>query len=195
MGIGGGGGFPWGKAARAWTWPFASHLVPRSRMVELYLYSLLYLHGITFFKTMSLELIPQRPQQMYFKTVNRIHHERQWGERKLRWNCRRQRIVTSKTCLPPSFTLVSCSAYSSTPKTEATDSSETSIDLQRDIWRYIPGDRTICVIPSLPSLILPCDETSWISATAIRFLTYIMAVLTIKNKDCFPFWWREEDNV
>jgi hypothetical protein len=48
-----------------------------------------------------------------------------------------------ETCLPPEFTLVSCLAYSSTLKMEATYSSETSVDFRRTTWRYIPEDRTL----------------------------------------------------
>jgi hypothetical protein len=46
-------------------------------------------------------------------------------------------------CLPLAFTLVSCSAYSSTLKMEATCSSETSNDFQRITRRYIPEDSTL----------------------------------------------------
>jgi hypothetical protein len=46
-------------------------------------------------------------------------------------------------CLPPAFTLVSCSAYSSTLKMEAICSSETSVDFQRTTQRYIPEDGTL----------------------------------------------------
>jgi hypothetical protein len=45
--------------------------------------------------------------------------------------------------LPPTFTLVSHSAYSSILKTEATCSSETSLDFQRTTRRFIPEDRTL----------------------------------------------------
>jgi hypothetical protein len=38
---------------------------------------------------------------------------------------------------PTAFTVVSCSAYSSTLKMEAICSSETSVDFQRTTWRYI----------------------------------------------------------
>jgi hypothetical protein len=44
-------------------------------------------------------------------------------------------------CLPPAFTLVSCSAYSAL-KLEAICSSEMSVDFQRATRRYIPEDRT-----------------------------------------------------
>jgi hypothetical protein len=47
---------------------------------------------------------------------------------------------SSRFCLPPDFTLVSCLAYSSTPKIEAIYSSETSVDFQRTKRRYIPED-------------------------------------------------------
>jgi hypothetical protein len=39
--------------------------------------------------------------------------------------------------------LVSCLAYSSTMKTEATCSSETSVDFLRSTRRYIPDDRNL----------------------------------------------------
>jgi hypothetical protein len=45
--------------------------------------------------------------------------------------------------LPPAFMLASCSAYSSTLKMEAIYSSETSVDFQRIIRRYIPEDGTL----------------------------------------------------
>jgi hypothetical protein len=48
-------------------------------------------------------------------------------------------LLEIRTC----FKLVSCLAYSSTLKTEATFSSETSADFQWTSWRYIPEDRTI----------------------------------------------------
>jgi hypothetical protein len=45
--------------------------------------------------------------------------------------------------LPSAFTLVYCSAYSSTLKMEAIFSSETSVDFQRTIQRYIPEYSTL----------------------------------------------------
>jgi hypothetical protein len=42
----------------------------------------------------------------------------------------------------PTFTLVSCSSYSSTLKMEAKRSSETSVDLKRATRRYSPEDRS-----------------------------------------------------
>jgi hypothetical protein len=46
-------------------------------------------------------------------------------------------------CFPLAFTLVSCSAYSSTLKIEGTYTSETSVDTQRTILRYFPKDSTL----------------------------------------------------
>jgi hypothetical protein len=46
-------------------------------------------------------------------------------------------------CLPPAFTLVSCSAYCSTLKMEAICSSETLVDFKRITLRYIPVDSTL----------------------------------------------------
>jgi hypothetical protein len=46
-------------------------------------------------------------------------------------------------CLPPAFTLVSCSAYSPTLKMEAICSSEMSVNFQRTTRRYIPEDSTL----------------------------------------------------
>jgi hypothetical protein len=45
--------------------------------------------------------------------------------------------------LPYAFTLVFCSAHFSTLKMEAIYSSETSVDLQRTIRRYIPEDSVL----------------------------------------------------
>jgi hypothetical protein len=49
-------------------------------------------------------------------------------------------------CLPPAFTLVSCSAYSSTLKMEAIYSPETSVDFQRTTRRCITEDITLSMI-------------------------------------------------
>jgi hypothetical protein len=51
--------------------------------------------------------------------------------------------VKVELCLPPAFTLVSCSAYFSTPKMGAPCSSEMSVDFQRTTRRYITEDRTL----------------------------------------------------
>jgi hypothetical protein len=60
-------------------------------------------------------------------------------------------------CFPPAFILVSCFAYFSTLKMEATCASETSVDFQRTTRRYIPEDSTLqvwlCWIRSCMNLI------------------------------------------
>jgi hypothetical protein len=43
----------------------------------------------------------------------------------------------------PAYTLVSCSASSSTLMMEATRSSESSVHFKQNTWRYIPEDRTL----------------------------------------------------
>jgi hypothetical protein len=49
-------------------------------------------------------------------------------------------------CLPPAFTLVSCLAYSSAMKMEATCPSETLVNFQWTTWHYIPKDRALRII-------------------------------------------------
>jgi hypothetical protein len=49
-------------------------------------------------------------------------------------------IMPRSLCLPPAFTLASCS---STLKMETICSSETSVDFQQTTWRYIPEDSTL----------------------------------------------------
>jgi hypothetical protein len=51
----------------------------------------------------------------------------------------------SELCLPPDFTLVPCSAYSSTLRIEAICSPETSVDFQQTTKRYIPEDSTLSI--------------------------------------------------
>jgi hypothetical protein len=53
------------------------------------------------------------------------------------------RVEKAELFLPPVFTLVSCSAYSSTLKMEAACSSETSVDFQTIILRIIPKERIL----------------------------------------------------
>jgi hypothetical protein len=58
----------------------------------------------------------------------------------------KQRVQQLYCCVlrvPPAFTLVSGSAYSSTLKMEAICSSETSVDFQRTTWRDIAEDSTL----------------------------------------------------
>jgi hypothetical protein len=52
-------------------------------------------------------------------------------------------VLQPQLRLPPAFTLVSCLAYSSTLKIEATCSSETSVYFQRTTRRYITEDRIL----------------------------------------------------
>jgi hypothetical protein len=56
---------------------------------------------------------------------------------------RRFKEHVGSICLPPAFTLVSCRAYCSNLKMEATCSSKTPVDFQRTTRRYIPEDRTL----------------------------------------------------
>jgi hypothetical protein len=55
------------------------------------------------------------------------------------WSKKKPQQALLYTC----FTLVSNMSHSSTLKMEATYSSETSVDIQWTIWRYIPEDRTL----------------------------------------------------
>jgi hypothetical protein len=48
-----------------------------------------------------------------------------------------------RLCLPPAFTLVSCSVPSLTSKMEATCSPRTLVDFQQTTQRYVPEDRTL----------------------------------------------------
>jgi hypothetical protein len=59
----------------------------------------------------------------------------------------------SRPCLPPTLTLVCCSAYSSTLKIEAKCSSELSIDFQRTTRRYIQED-SAALISKIPQILL-----------------------------------------
>jgi hypothetical protein len=68
-------------------------------------------------------------------------------------NCKLERQPTFRkkkpaskqvTTLSPAFTLVSCSAYSSTLKMETICSSETSVDFQWTTRHYIPDDSAFC---------------------------------------------------
>jgi hypothetical protein len=65
----------------------------------------------------------------------------------------------------PTFTLVSCSAYSSTLKMEAICSSETSVYFQRTTRRYIPDDSTL---PYCSSPGISCATNRWIAIRLLR---------------------------
>jgi hypothetical protein len=58
-------------------------------------------------------------------------------------------------CLSPSFVLISCSAYSSILKMEATCSSENSVDFQRTTRCYIPKDMNLHVFQLISSYKFP----------------------------------------
>jgi hypothetical protein len=51
--------------------------------------------------------------------------------------------IVKCTPLPPAFTMVSCSVYSSTPKREEICFSGTLVDFQRTTRHYIPEDGTL----------------------------------------------------
>jgi hypothetical protein len=56
--------------------------------------------------------------------------------------------------------LVSCLVYSSTLKMEAICFSETSVDFQRAIWRYIPEDRTsVLFLPTRFQIVLASTQS------------------------------------
>jgi hypothetical protein len=61
------------------------------------------------------------------------------------WGTYRLHLQGRTLFLPPAFTPVSCSSYSSTLKMEVICSSKTSVDFQRITRRYIPGDRTLYI--------------------------------------------------
>jgi hypothetical protein len=54
-------------------------------------------------------------------------------------------VIKSTICLPPAITLISGSAYLSTLKMEEICSSETSVDFQQTIRRYIPEEDTLLI--------------------------------------------------
>jgi hypothetical protein len=60
----------------------------------------------------------------------------------IRVTCRMKQVVVSRALLATCFMLVSCLAYSSILKMEATCSPETSVDFQQTTLRYIPEYRT-----------------------------------------------------
>jgi hypothetical protein len=74
--------------------------------------------------------------------------------------------MKAELCLPPAFTLVSCSAYSSTLIMEATHSSETSVDTEQTTQRYIPEDSTLhlYVCLAMTAQVYSNNRNSWLSA-------------------------------
>jgi hypothetical protein len=76
---------------------------------------------------------------------------------------RRNMTPPSELCLPPDFTLVSCSAYFSTLKMEAMCSSETSFGFRRTTRRYIPEDtlHVISLLDAAAGLCVRSVVESW----------------------------------
>jgi hypothetical protein len=70
-------------------------------------------------------------------------NRRSGGTYRLHLQGRRISWAKTQQSLAPAFTLVSCSAYSSSLKTEAICFSETSVDFQLTTWYYIPEDGTL----------------------------------------------------
>jgi hypothetical protein len=93
--------------------------------------------------------------------------------------CRLHLQALLATC----FRLVSCLTYSSTLKVGAIRSSETSVDFQRTIRRYIPEDRTLVHYPVQTSL--PLNSTPKIPSSR-RSCAIVLNVFYRKLKD-HPF--------
>jgi hypothetical protein len=81
-------------------------------------------------------------------------------------------MKSSIFCLPPAFTLVSCTAYSRTLKMEAICSSETSVDTQRTTRRSIPGDRTLQLVECFERKGSACQARSKLSRVRVSGSTY-----------------------
>jgi hypothetical protein len=102
--------------------------------------------------------------------------------------------------LPPASCLVSCSAYSSTLKMEATCSSETPVDLQRTAWLYIPDTRTLrhgpCVFVaagtcSLSRCLTTIGETHARTHTQQGDLTSLLLFFQNKESGLNKKFWEE----
>jgi hypothetical protein len=81
-----------------------------------------------------LDITPCSPLKLN-KSFGRTYH--------LHLQDRRLNRAKYQLFLLPAFTLVSCSAYSSTLKMELIFSSETSVDFQRTTRHYIPENNTL----------------------------------------------------
>jgi hypothetical protein len=91
------------------------------------------------------------------------------------------------------FTLVSCLAYSSTLKMEGTPSSETWVDFQRTIWRYVPENRTLQLVKqiTLSALRLPCAKLHGTLYCDTRRNAVMNAIrITVNWWDLHSTWWR-----
>jgi hypothetical protein len=91
-----------------------------------------------------LRFIQQQCQQLRLRSIE-YYGDRcimNWEGSGRRWSWPDLRYYPS-ICLEPAFTLVSCSAYSSTLKMEAICSPKTSFDFQQATQRYIPEYSTL----------------------------------------------------
>jgi hypothetical protein len=82
--------------------------------------------------------------------------------------------LQSLFCLALAFTQVSCCAYSSILKTEATCSSETLVHFQRTTRCYIPEDRTL----------LSCEwllMKSWLQSGRLLLSSYSVIIICMKS--------------
>jgi hypothetical protein len=84
--------------------------------------------------------------------------------RVIRWKSTHISGEHAQLRLPPAFRFVSCLAYSKTLKKEAAYSYETSVDVQRTIWRYIPEYRTLQILQRL--------SVVWITIVKCHFVNY-----------------------
>jgi hypothetical protein len=86
-------------------------------------------------------------------------------------------LVPKRLGLPPTFTLVSCSAYFSTLKMETIFSSETSVDFQRTTRSYIPEDST-----------LRNHRCENLNSKDFNFTFYILFILGVGGWDWVPWY-------
>jgi hypothetical protein len=114
-------------------------LVIRQVLLGSYVVGFEVLTAVVTKRSVSLFITPCRPLKVsrHFEGTYRLHLQ---GRKISR--ARNQHEST----FSPAFTLISCSAYSSTLKIEAICSSETSFDFQGTTQRYIPDDRSLVLI-------------------------------------------------
>jgi hypothetical protein len=89
--------------------------------------------------------------------------------------------VDAELCLPLTFTLFPCSAHSSTLKMEAICPSKTSVDIQRAIQRYIPGDIQNFRVFGL------CPSSTILKTRKQRFGNWIRFCLQVKGANTYSF--------
>jgi hypothetical protein len=98
--------------------------------------------------------------------------------------------LKNKLSLPSAFTLVSCSAYSSTLKMEAIYFSKMLVDFQYTVQRYIPEDSTLCNIKlfmnctALPNTYLWLGTDRDLSAPINFYLPSPFTSYTLHNSGC-----------